>query len=151
LGEFVDLALHDLLHVAAAREGLAHACGVHVQLQRGRAATQHVALQARGDAQHEGVAAGVHAGVHLLGGDQLRRAELRRIEGRDDAPREVGGVFVHHRDGGVVQRLGHGRGSGIDRGREGIDDEHQHDRVAQQAPQFLDAQAVDVGKMARHH
>ncbi len=35
LHEFVDLGQHNLLDIAVAREGLAHARGIHIQLQLG--------------------------------------------------------------------------------------------------------------------
>jgi hypothetical protein len=57
LDELVDLAHHHLLDVAAAGEGLGHARGVNVELDRRRLAGQHVALEIRRNIQHEGVVA----------------------------------------------------------------------------------------------
>jgi len=45
LDEFVDFTHHDLLDVAAAGERLAHARGVHIELDGGCASGQHVALE----------------------------------------------------------------------------------------------------------
>ena len=45
--------------------------GVHVQLDLGRLAGQHVALEVRRDVDGEGIAPGVHAGVGLGRGDHL--------------------------------------------------------------------------------
>lgn len=83
--ETLHLAEHHLLDVAAAAEGLAHARGVHVQLHGGRAAGQHIALEVGRNVEHEGVIAGVHAGVHLAARDHGRLGEQRRVEGADDA------------------------------------------------------------------
>ena len=47
-----------------------------------------------------------------------------------------------------MQRLWHGRGGGVDRAGEHPDDEHQHHWIAPQAPQLLDAQAIDVDEVA---
>ncbi|CAK9134794.1 unnamed protein product, partial [Ilex paraguariensis] len=149
--ELADLGRDDLLHIAVAREGLAHARGVHVQLQLGRAARQHVALEVGRDVEHEGVGARVHARVHLRAVDHGRRRELRRIEGARDALRQRRAVLVHDGDGRVVQALGHGRGRRVDGDREHIGDEHQQHGVAPQAPQLLDAQPVDVGEKAGAH
>jgi hypothetical protein len=65
LGEFTQFAHHDLLDVAAAAEGLAHAGGVHVELHLGRTSGQQVALEVVRDDHCEGEVARVHALVHL--------------------------------------------------------------------------------------
>ena len=111
----------------------------------GAASGQHVALEIRGDIEREGVEPGIHPGIHLGRRDQCRRQEVGRIEGVDDARGERRPVLVDDGDGRLVQGLRHRRGGGVDREREGVDDQHQHHRIAQQAAQFLDAEMEDVG------
>ncbi|MNJ65573.1 hypothetical protein D3C77_615910 [compost metagenome] len=88
LQELGNLAGGDALDVASAGECLAHLGGVHIQLRRRLASGQQVALEVRRDVQGEGVVAGIHAAVHLVEVDQLRRQEERRLEGVDDAHRQ---------------------------------------------------------------
>ncbi|MPM50741.1 hypothetical protein SDC9_97484 [bioreactor metagenome] len=150
LHELVDFGQHDLLHVSAAGERLAHARGIHVQLQFGLSAGQHIALEVGRNGQREGEIACIQPGIHMAEIHHLRRHELRRVERRGDACGQWRLVFVDDGNRRLVQRIGHGRGRGVHRGREGVDDEHQHHRVAPQAPQLLDAQAPDIFQAMPH-
>jgi hypothetical protein len=86
--ELVDLVGDDLLDVAIAGEGLAHARGVHIELHRRALAGQHVALEVGRDVQHEGVVAPVQPGSMSGSAISCGVRELRRVEGRDDARRQ---------------------------------------------------------------
>mmetsp|Transcript_91075 Transcript_91075/g.253589 ORF Transcript_91075/g.253589 Transcript_91075/m.253589 type:complete len:276 (+) Transcript_91075:783-1610(+) len=149
--ETVDLGRDDLLHIAAAGEGLAHPRRVDIELQPRLAPGQHVALEAGRDDEHEGVVAAVHAGVDLAGRDQFGAAKPRRVEALGQSRRQRRGVFVHDGNGRMPQALGHGGGGGVDGEAEGVDDQHQHHRVAPEAPQLFDAEAVDVGEVKAGH
>src|SRR5690606_34583169 len=96
----------------------------------------------------EGVEAGVHARIHLRVRDEGWTEEVGRIEGIGNAHRERGKILVHDGDGRLVQGLGYRRGSGVDGKGEGIDDQDQHDRIAQEATQFLHAEVQNVGEAA---
>ena len=143
------LQLHDLLHRAVGGKGLHHARGVHVELHARHLACQHIALEVGRYVQHQRVAACVQAGVYVLRGDQVWPHKLRRKKGGGNALREGGDILVHDGDGHVVQRLWLGLARAVDRQRGGVDDEHQHHRVAPQAPQLFDAQAEDGGAARR--
>ena len=56
-------------------------------------------------------------------------------------------VFINDGDGRVAQRFGQGCSARVDGGGKDLDDEKQHGGVAQEAPEFFDAQAVDVAKV----
>ena len=150
LHELLHLAQHHLLDEATAVEGLAHAGGVGVELDLRVAPGQHVTLEIGWNDQGEGVDARVHARVDPRLVDQERRRELRRVERADDALRKLRLVLVDDGDRRVVQGFGHRGRRRIHREGEGEHGQHQHDRVAPQAPQFLDAQVVDVGQPLPH-
>jgi len=142
------LAGDDLLNVPGAGERLADLGGIDVQLDARLAAGEQVFLEARRDVQGEGVQPVIHAAVHLLEGDGLRRDEIGQLEGVDDAQRGLRTILVDHRDAGAVRRLGHRRGAFVDRYGERIDDQHQHRRVAVEAAQFLETELEDVAELA---
>jgi len=124
------LVADDGLDVAGADEGLAHLGGVDVELDQGRPAGVEVALVVGRDVDDEGVAAPVHARVHGVQADPLRRLEARRLQGVDEALGEGRLILVHHRHRGVVQLHRHGAAGGVDGAGEGPDDEHQQQGVA---------------------
>ncbi len=65
LDELIDFAGEDLLYIATAGEGLAHAGGVDIELHGRRSPRQHVALEVGRNDQSEGVQPRVHARVHV--------------------------------------------------------------------------------------
>jgi hypothetical protein len=65
LDELVDFAHHDLLDVAAAGKGLAHARGIHIELDGRRAPRQHVALEVRRNIERKGIKPRIHADIDL--------------------------------------------------------------------------------------
>ena len=85
------------------------------------------------------------AGIQLGQGYLFWGHELGGMERHDNARRQRRAVFIDHRDGYFAQPLRHGGGGDIDLEAEAIGNQHQHDRVAQQAPQLLDAKAINVG------
>jgi O-acetyl-ADP-ribose deacetylase (regulator of RNase III) len=111
-GELADLGLDDRLDVAAAGERLGHAGGVDVELDRRRAARQHVALEVRRDVEGEGVEPGIHARVHLGMVDAAWRGEVGRLEGAGDAFGQGRAVLVDDGDRRPVHGLRQGVGGG---------------------------------------
>ena len=151
LDELIDFAGEDLLDIATAGEGLAHAGGVDIELHGRRSPRQHVALEVGRNDQSEGVQPRVHARVHVPIVDHGRWRELRGVEGRGNPLGQRRIILVDDGDGRVVQRLRHGRGLGVDRRGEHIDDEHKHHRIAPKTPQLLDTKVVDVGQVSSAH
>ena len=151
LDEFGDLARDHLLDVGTAGKGLAHARGVHVELDRRRFASQHIALEIRRNIKGEGIFSGIQARVDLGQADHRRRVETRRIEGGGNPRGEGRAILVHNRDRRLVQGFRHRRGGDVDRDGEGVGDEGEQHGVAGQTPQFLDPEATDVGESRHVH
>ena len=145
LHEFIDFGGEDLCYEAVARECLADQRGIHIELGLRHAPGQHVALEVGWNVEDERVLAVVKARVHLGHSHEDRGLEVRRIKTRHDARRQRRRILVDDGNRGVVQALGHGRGGDIDRHGERVDDQHQHGRVPHQAPEFLDAEAPNIG------
>jgi len=59
------LAADDGLDITTAGEGLAHPGGVHIELDRRRAAGQHITLKPGRDVDGKGVEPGIHPSIHL--------------------------------------------------------------------------------------
>ena len=83
--EAVYFAANNILDIAVAGKGLAHARGVDVDLHFRLAAGQHIALEVRRNIDGESVAPGIQAGVHLIGGNQLRFEKPGAVECVNDA------------------------------------------------------------------
>src|SRR5690625_1517027 len=149
LHELLDLGGDDAADVAGAGEGLAHARCVDVELECRSASGEQVSLELDGNVEREGVEARVHACIHLGVGNVDGLQEEGWIEGVDEAPRQLRTILVDNGDGCLVQGFWHRGRRGIDREGEGVDDQNQHDRVAQQAAQFLHAQVQDVCQAAQ--
>ncbi|MCY1235322.1 hypothetical protein D9M72_479340 [compost metagenome] len=145
-----DLAGDDLLDVAVAGKGLAHARRIDIELDGRRATGQQIRLEIRRDIERERIQPLVHAAVHFRRRDHLRRHEIGRIESRRDPRRNRRAVLVDDGDCRTVQRFRHCGRARIDREREGIDDQDQQDRIAPEPPEFLDPEMVDMGQAHRY-
>jgi hypothetical protein len=142
--EVGDFRRHDLLRIAGPEARLHHRGRVDIDLKRGLAAGQDVALEIWRDVDHERVSTGVHQWDDVALGDPLRRLKERRQEGMSDPSRELRMVFIDDGDRRVVKLLREASRLHDDRKRERIDDEAQKDVIAQETPQFLEAQPIDV-------
>ena len=67
------------------RKGLAHPCGIAIDLYHGIAPGQQIALKLGGYTKGEGIEAGVAPRIRLGLTDQHRRQKIERIKGIDDA------------------------------------------------------------------
>src|SRR5690606_36257897 len=132
------------LYISVASEGLCYAGGIHIELKFRLPPRQQVALKMGGNSQGKGVEASIHAGIHLVLADQHRRREIGWVEGIDNTHRQGRAILVDNGDGRLVEGFGHGGGGGVNRQRKGVDDKHQHHRVATQAAQFLDPQVQNI-------
>ena len=91
----------------------------------------------------------IHSGVDFGRRDLNRRFEGWRREPVGDAPRQVRMVFIDNSDG-EVGRLGRGSGrGGVDRYGERERDQREHDRVGEDASQFLDREPEDISDVAQ--
>jgi hypothetical protein len=70
----------DLLRIAGPETRLYHRGRVDVDLDRGPASAQNIALEVRGYVDHEGVPSPVHQRYDVALCDRLRRLEQRRQE-----------------------------------------------------------------------
>ena len=72
--EVGDLGRDDLLRIAGAEARLHHRRRIDIDLHRGLAAAEHIALEIRRDIEHERVLPGVHQRNDVALGDRPRRA-----------------------------------------------------------------------------
>ena len=102
---FENLVGDDLLGVAGPDPRLHHRCRIDIDLDRGATSCEDVALEIRGNADHEGISAFVHRGHDVPFGDELWPLEQRRQERGRDPTREFGVIFVDDGDRSVVKFL----------------------------------------------
>src|SRR5664280_446198 len=145
LQESTYLTADDDLDVTAAGKSLAHAGGVYIELHYRIAARQHIALKTGRNSKGKSIKSGVHPGIRLGLGDQLRGHEMRRVEGVDNTCGERRLILIYNGYGRLMQRFRRSRSSGINRKCKRSDNEYNHHRVAQQTAQFLDAEVENIG------
>ncbi len=146
--EIPDLVGNDLLRIAGTKPRLHHRGRIDVDLKLGLASRQHIALEIRRNIDHEGEFSGVHRGNDVSLGDQLRRLVQRRKEGMGDAAGKLGVILIDDRNRGIVQFLRIAPRLQGDGQRKRIGHQGQKDEIMQEAAQLLDAEPIDVCKLA---
>jgi hypothetical protein len=146
LNELRHLTDDDLLRVAAAREGLAHARRIHVELDFRTSVAQDVALKVNGNDECKSELAAIHARIDPIERYHRRLTEAGREEGTGNPSGQGRVILVHDRDGRVGECIGSRASRAVDRQGESEDEQRDHHRIARDAPQLLHAKPVDVGE-----
>src|SRR5262249_3658428 len=73
---------------------------------------------------------------------------MRRKESRGDTTGQLRFVLVNDGNRGVMKSFRHASSRRVDPYRETVRDQYEHGRVAQETPQFLHPEPVNIGEVA---
>ena len=146
-----NLPLDDLLDIPAPGERLRHARGVDVQLNCGRTPRQDILLEAVRYHDDERIRSVVHQRVDLRTGNLFCAQEHRREESIRDVMRKLGAVLVDHGNRSIGNGIRLRRRGGVNSESEHVKNQNQHQRIAEESAQFLDAELPDVFQFLFQH